>query len=36
MPARGSKNNGTGPVLAFAPDAWAGFIAGIKHGGMAG
>lgn len=29
---RDTKQHGRGPVLAFAPDAWTGFLAGIRAG----
>lgn len=29
---RDSKDRGGGPVLAFAPEAWASFLAGVKGG----
>lgn len=29
---RDSKAEGRGPILGFAPDAWAGFLAGIRAG----
>jgi hypothetical protein len=28
---RDTKNNGTGPVLGFAPEAWAAFTASLKN-----
>jgi hypothetical protein len=29
---RDTKHHGTGPSLAFTPDSWRLFVAGVKHG----
>jgi hypothetical protein len=29
---RDTKHHGTGPSLAFTPDTWRSFVAGVKHG----